>query len=762
MKLGYSIRTIAQAINASNVPSSDDTIDVVYYDTRKIYVAEKALFFCLASERRDGHEFIQDAYKKGVRHFVISETYTGNTPPNCSILKVTDTLDALQLLAKFHRSQFNYPVIAITGSTGKTTIKEWLYQLLQQDFKIVRSPKSYNSQLGVALSLLEMSDQFDLAIIEAGISKPNEMERLERMIQPTIGVLTNIGTAHRENFTSPEEIYSEKIKLFRHSSVNFLGQSTQKYQTENTENYLQTVHFDKSKLQTWTATYIDNLELTASIVTFLTQKEVSAEQLNQLPQLAMRMEVFEGINQTTIINDAYNLDLDALKQSLEFLIASNHRSKTVVLIVATEIQHLYKKAIEDLVGNYPVDTLLFVSDSSNFDVDIYSDCTILIKGYRNSSGQRLAQKFKLQKHETIVEIDMDALRNNLTFFRSRIKPTTKILVMVKAFAYGAGAEKIASFLERNNVDYLGVAYGDEGVALRKQGIKTPILVMNTEPYSYEDIVKYQLEPALFSQKSLEEFIKTLINLGVDNYPIHLKIDTGMHRLGFNKDELHQVIQTIKAQPEIRVKGVYTHLADADNFEDTSFSKRQLNLFDQIVQELRTQLHTPFIAHILNTEGILQFPSAQYDMVRMGIGLYGYISNQEVKKYLQPALCWKTIVSQVRELEKGERISYNGRFETKQQTRIATIPVGYADGLKRLYSKNQAEVLINNQRCPIVGTICMDMCMVDVTNVACQEGDEVEIIGNTITMDEVAAKMETISYEVLTSISRRVHRIYLNE
>jgi alanine racemase len=456
------------------------------------------------------------------------------------------------------------------------------------------------------------------------------------------------------------------------------------------------------------------------------------------------------------------LDLDALQQALEFLVASNYRSKTVVFIVATELQTLYKKAIEDLVANYAIDELVFGANASSFDMDKYIDCTILIKGYRNSSGQILAQKFKLQKHETVVEVDMDALRNNLNYFRSKIKPTTKLLVMVKAFAYGAGAEKIAAFLERNNVDYLGVAYGDEGVALRKKGVKIPILVMNAEPYSYEDIINYELEPALFSLKSLEEFAKTLINLNKENYPVHLKFDTGMHRLGFSEKEIQEVIETIQAQPEIRLQGIYSHLSDADNEDDTSYSKKQIQLFDTIITQFRQHIQTPFIAHLLNTEGILHFSESQYDMVRMGIGLYGHVSNKEVLKYLSPAITWKTIISQIRTLEAGERVSYNGRYITHKTERIATIPVGYADGLKRLYSKNRGEVVINNQRCPIVGTICMDMCMVDVTNVPCEEGDSVEIIGPTITLQELAKKMETISYEVLTSISRRVHRVYLNE
>lgn len=763
MKLDYSLSTVAKEIHTLNVVENDAVIITVFFDTRKIFHPTNGLFFCLKSGRRDGHDFIQDAYEKGIRYFVVSNDFKKNVPDDCVLLVVNDTLSALQELAKFHRLQFSYPVIGITGSTGKTTVKEWLYQLLQEDFKIVRSPKSFNSQLGVALSLLEMSYQHNLAIIEAGISQPGEMERLADMIQPTIGVLTNIGTAHRENFSSSEEIYMEKIKLFKCTHTVFLGESNRHYSTPLPAHYnFPTVSIDKDKLKQWTAAYSDNIELAISIVSYLTKKEVSIEQVNRLPQLAMRMEVFEGINQTTIINDAYNLDVDALKQSLDFLVNSNVRPKSAVIIVAHEIQPTYKIAIEHLIENYPIDSLSFVSSAEDVDFDKYTNCTILIKGYRNSSGQRLAQKFKLQKHETVVEIDMDALRNNFNFFRSKIQPTTKMLVMVKAFAYGAGAEKIAAFLERNNVDYLGVAYGDEGVVLRNAGIGTPILVMNAEPYSYETIIENNLEPAIFSQKSLEEFVKTLINVGKENYPIHLKIDTGMHRLGFSPNEINQVIETIKTQPEITVKSVYSHLADADNFQSDRYSHQQFQVFDRVIHSLREELPNDFIAHILNTEGILRFPEHQYGMVRMGIGLYGTVSNKEISKYLHAGIFWKTIISQIRALPIGERISYGGIFTTNRDSRIATIPVGYADGLRRAYGSAGGVVFINGYECPIVGTICMDMCMVDVTSVSCEEGDEVEIIGNHITLDKFAKKLGTIPYEVLTSISKRVHRIYLNE
>lgn len=766
MKLNYSISEIAKIINASDKPTDNTVIQTISYDSRKIYHLSNTLFFCLKSKLRDGHDFINDAYQKGIRYFVVEDNFNRKVATDVILLHVKNPLKALQALAQFHREKFHYPVIGITGSTGKTTAKEWLYQLLQNHFKIVRSPKSYNSQIGVALSLLEMTEEYNLAIIEAGISEPREMEALAQMIQPTFGIFTNIGTAHLENFESQKAIFDEKSILFEKAQTIFYGEGLKAYCKKNLKNphFSSEYILDKTVLSPWTSSYFDLIRLTTLVASTFIHQKISIEQINSLPQLAMRMEVFDGINQNTIINDAYNLDLDALRQSLEFLISSNNRGKTAVLIVANHLSESYKKALQELTSNYPVGDIHFVQNIDLFDIQQFTNTTILIKGYRNNNGQELAQRFKLMKHETVVEIDMDALRQNLNFVRSKIKSTTKTLVMVKAFAYGTDALKIAPFLERNHVDYLGVAYGDEGVALRKAGIKLPILVLNTEPYSYENIIKYNLEPALFSLKSLDNFVRTLINLGKENYPIHLTIDTGMHRLGFNPDEKEQVLEMLKSQPEVRIKGIYTHLADADNFDDDNYSKRQLSLFGQTVEYFRNELPYSFLAHVLNTEGVIRFAEEhQYDMIRLGIGLYGYLANPEMKSHILPVLSWKTIISQIRTLAPEETISYNRKFTTKRTSKIATIPVGYADGLRRSYSQHgEGFVYINAQKCQIVGTICMDMCMVDVTDIVCQEGDEVIIIGKEQTLDEVARQMQTIPYEVLTSISKRVHRVYVNE
>lgn len=758
MKLNYTLSEVASIINSGNDVADNQIVRTIYYDTRKIYTPEKGLFICLRGERRDGHDYIKEAYRKGIRLFIIENDYHKDIPDGASIIRVENSLLALQQLAQYHRSQYSYPVIGITGSTGKTTLKEWLYELLRNDYKIVRSPKSFNSQLGAALSLLEMSDTFNLAIIEAGISKPGEMAHLQKMIQPTIGVLTNIGSAHLQHFQSKDEIFHEKSILFKDAEVVFSGDT--KY-TLNTD--LSDVDIDEKQLSQWTKTYFGLLQLASKIVVHLTGKLPATSAINHLPQLAMRMEVFEGIQNNTIINDAYNLDLDALKQSLDFLVTSSNRSHTAVLVVANEIDDNEQKMVEQLVRSYPIDDYRLVRNIERFDVHSFTDTTILIKGYRSSNGQKLAQYFKLMKHETVVEIDMDALRNNLNFVRSKVKPTTKILAMVKASAYGTDALKIAPFLERNNVDYLGVAYGDEGVSLRKIGVKTPILVMNVEPFAYEDIIHHQLEPAIYSRKSLDEFIKTLINLGIENYPIHLTFDTGMHRLGFNPDEVERVLETVLAQPEIHVKGIYTHLADADNHQSDEYSLQQLNQFEKIVATFKEKLSYPIIAHALNSEGIMKFPEHQFDMVRIGIALYGSISHPELKENIHPVISWKTIISQIRELPKGEKVSYNGRFTTQRTSKIAVIPVGYADGLKRSYNQNgEGFVYVNGIKCAIVGNICMDMCMIDVTDVKCEENDDVIIIGKEQSLEEVAKQMQTISYEVLTSISKRVHRVYLNE
>lgn len=763
MKLNYSLSELSSIMKSDPTLLDNQTVQTIYYDSRKIHsskdgLSKNGLFICLRGDRRDGHEFIEDAYQKGIRNFVVDHTFHGEVPNDVSVLRVENTLVALQKLAKFHRLRFSYPVIGITGSVGKTILKEWLYELLRTEFHIVRSPKSFNSQLGVALSLLEMSDEYNLAIIEAGISQPNEMKTLEDMIRPTIGILTTIGTAHLQNFDSEAALFHEKAILFQNARMVLSGD--EKY-TLNTDFSQKTIHIND--LSSWKKNYYPLIRLASEIVFRLTGNLPTPAALNQLPQIAMRMEVFEGIQNTTIINDAYNLDLDAFKQSLDFLISSNNRSKAVLLIVANHVDSKMKSSIENLIQDYPIDFYQWIHKIDAFPIHQFSDASILIKGFRDSNGQKLAQKFKLLKHETIVEINMEALRNNLDFVRSKVKPTTKILAMVKASAYGTDALKIAPFLERNNIDYLGVAYGDEGVALRNIGVKTPILVMNAEPFSYENIIQHRLEPALFSHKSLEEFIKTLINLGIENYPIHLTFDTGMHRLGFHPDETNRVLETILSQPEISVQGIYTHLADADNFDSDDYSNRQLTLFDSIISTFRKNLTYPFLAHVLNSEGILKFTDHQYDMVRMGISLYGYVSNTKFKKSIQPVVSWKTIISQIRTLPKGEKISYNGRYTTDEVSKIAVIPVGYADGLKRIYNQNkEGFVFIHHQRCAIVGTICMDMCMVNVTNIACNEGDEVILIGEEQSLEDVAEQMKTIPYEVLTSISRRVHRVYLNE
>jgi alanine racemase len=493
----------------------------------------------------------------------------------------------------------------------------------------------------------------------------------------------------------------------------------------------------------------------------LEDAKVLKERISSLPQLALRMETFEGINSNTIINDTYNLDLDALNHSLEYQIRVANNRKRIVVIGLDEDNYFRKGEVEKIVMTYEPDQLFIIRNNEKLKVN-FENAVVLIKGTRKADMQRLAKQFRLKNHKTFVEIDLSGVRHNIALFKSLLLPETKILAMVKAQSYGSGVEKMAAFFEQQGVDYLGVAYSDEGVELRKQGIKLPILVMNAEEDGFEDCINYQLEPAIYSFNQLDQFIKELIFHGHSAYPIHLKLDTGMRRLGFELKDIPRVCEILQAQPEIRVKSVYSHLADSDNRRDKRFTEHQIKQFHQATQLLNHQLNYHFDRHILNSEGIANYPNAQYNMVRLGIGMYGISSNPLLKQKLQPVLKWLSAVSQIKELSKGESVGYSRTFIADKPTKIAIIPVGYADGFRRNLSNGKGGVYIHETFCPTIGRVCMDMIMVDVTKLHVKEGDKVVIIGGKQTIEKFAAEMDTIAYEVMTSISKRVHRIYLEE
>ncbi|MFM7684049.1 MAG: alanine racemase [Bacteroidota bacterium] len=738
-------------------------IDKVVYDSRKIATSEGQAFFALKGDFRDGNDFLNDAYRKGIRIFVISEI--PNKPhKNAAYILVQDTLVALQNLAAQHRNKFKYPVIAITGSNGKTTVKEWLYHLLSDKMRIIRSPKSYNSQLGVALSLLEMHEKADLAIIEAGISKAGEMDALQKMIQPDFGIFTSFGSAHEEGFSSDQKHLEEKLKLFFGCKKTLVSS---------------TIHLSKNQMSQINGVLINSSEYTKELTYFpFTDKpsilsgtlalaaskslgKLDLERVNSLPRLAMRMETFEGRDNSIIINDTYNLDLDALEFSLEYQLAISEGKKRIVLVGLDEANKHKEQDLIQLLKKFKPDSYQFVFQEQNPKLDI-SNAVVLVKGTRKSEMEKLASRLRLKKHKTFVEINLSAIKHNVQVYKSQLKPTTKILAMVKAQSYGAGLEKIGLYLEKQGIDYLGVAYPDEGVELRKAGVKVPILVMNPVDEGFEDCIKYQLEPTVFSFEQLDELLHELIFQGVQNFPVHVKIDTGMRRLGFDFKELPRLMEVIQAQPEISIKGVYSHLADSDNRRDKRFTDLQIRRFVEACNYISSNFVGKFITHLLNSEGIANFPEAQFNMVRIGIGMYGVSSNPALVKKLRPVISWKSTVSQVKQIQKGESVGYSRSFVADKNMEIAIVPVGYADGFRRSLSNGVGSVVINGQICHIIGRVCMDMIMVDVTKKFVKTGDRVELIGDKITLSQFAEKMQTISYEVLTSISKRVHRTYIEE
>ena len=766
MKLDYTYNDIQVITNGKVLVNEyNSNIQSIAFDTRKIADGNSVLFFALTGEFRNGHAFIEEAYKKGVRQFVISESIDISKFQNSTIIQVENTLWALQEIAKNHRQKFNYPIVGITGSVGKTMVKEWIYHFLFSKFRVIRSPKSFNSQLGVALSLLELHENADIALIEMGISKPHEMTRLEEIVNPTYGIFTSFGSAHKENFQNAEKHLDEKLSAFKgckstfyHSSIELnLNQIEKIHGIEVHESIINDL---KSIIPVQDKISLHNLSLVVAFAKFL---NLSADELKAkaktLPHLAMRMEVFEGINANTIINDTYNLDIDALNYSLEYQLSLAEDLTRVVIIGLDEEADNKKEAISSVIQKFRPDKTIYLKGNEPITEEI-KNSIILIKGSRKADMQKIASQFRLKKHKTFLEVDLNALRNNLSVFKSYLKPETLLLVMVKSSSYGSGTERVAVFLEKQGINYLGVAYADEGVELRKLGIQLPILVMNAEEEGFEDCIKYNLEPAIYSFEQLDEFIKELIFSGKMDYPIHLKVDTGMRRLGFEPSDLIQISEVLQAQPEVRIKSVYSHLADSDNFESEAFTLHQINTFYTFCDKLSQQINYPFIKHILNSEAISRFKDFQFDMVRLGIGMYGYTSNPELKSILQPVIFWKSELSQVKEIKKGETVGYNRTFIAEKDTKIAIIPVGYADGFKRSLSNGIGSVYIDNHFCPVIGRVCMDMLMIDVTNLDVKAGSKVEIIGLNKTMEEFANQAKTIPYEIMTSISKRVHRVYL--
>ncbi len=811
--MNYTIEYIAQIINAERSGSFETAISHLSIDSRTIENSQNTLFFALKGSQKNGHNYIQDAYKKGIRCFVVShlESSYFNLEGTC-FLQVSDPLKALQTLAKHHRKSFDLQIIAITGSNGKTIVKEWLSSCLNDDFSITRSPKSYNSQIGVPLSIWNINSKHTLGIFEAGISQKGEMNELESIIQPQLGILTHIGTAHRENFSSEEELLQEKLNLFTNCDV-LIFPSSKKWIYEHIAarfpdkqllswgfspySYLRLVRLKSKKKSTKVEAVcrrfhlkfkvpftdkasVDNI---LTVITTLLYFGFSEGKINQkiskLQPLKMRLELLEGIQDNLLISDVYNADLDSVKIALDVLSYQEYPSKSLILtqfnsfdeVIFTIIKKLHLKHLI-LIGSFKKDyslaqnVLHFENTSEfmqHFDFSVFKNEAILLKGSRTFGLEKVVQKMTKKTHETVFEINLEHLIHNLNYFKAKLKPSTKIMVMVKASSYGSGVYEIANLLKFHQVDYLGVAYPDEGITLRNLGIQMPIMVMNADTSSHLSIIENQLEPEIFSFRVLQSFVHKLKQTQQKNYPIHLKIDTGMHRLGFEEKDLDALKRLLKENNGwVKVQSIFSHLATADAPSEKEFTLNQIAQFQMLYQKLTFALGYQPIQHILNSSGISHFNEYQFDMVRLGIGIYGYNFDPEVQQHLKNVGTLKSTISQIRTLKKGDSVGYNRHFIAKKETKMAIIPVGYADGIRRLQGNQTGYVSIHYQKAPIIGNVCMDMLMVDVTNISCHEGDEVILLGKQPSLTEVAQWQQTIPYEVLTAISTRVKRVYYKE
>lgn len=747
MKLGLNIKQFTGIIGAKCFQQSQEVlVQEVAFDSRTIIRNQGVVFFGLKGANRNGGAFINDAYQKGIRLFVV-ESQPTETFADASFFIVDDALVALQHLAAFHRKRLRYPILAISGSIGKTTVKEWIYHLLTPALNVHRSPKSYNSQIGVAISLLELPLSADLAIIEAAVTKPGEMERLAQMICPDYCVITTKKANFRHEFDSAEAYAAALGVLVKGCSWVIDGDDP--HTDADLLGALSTHIPFKDAIRLFNA----QLALRSA----LQFHSCSPAAIATLPLLANRLETIEGINGAVLINDTYTLDLIAFEASLEFLKASAEGKPTMVCCLLDNSHAEYETQVKELIETCGVDQYYIWHDLPA-DLPQIDNHVVLIKGQNEQSAQLLA-KWSQKAHSTVVRYDLSALHHNLRQYQQILKPNTQILAMVKAQAYGAGIDQMALKLQQSGVQYLGVAYADEGVLLRQAGLTLPILVMNAEPPGFERCISFDLEPAIFSLAHLDAFIRTLIAQKKSAYPIHLKLDTGMHRLGFAPDQINQVLQMISAQPEVLVKSVYSHLACADEPQNP-MNGQQIELFNACCQQIEAALPYPFMKHLLNSEGAAHFTQAQYDMVRLGIGLFGVNHDPKFEAKLKPVISWYSRISQLKVVSKGECIGYGCTDIAADDIQIAIIPVGYADGFKRSLSNGVGGVFIDGQYCPTLGRVCMDMIMVKAPNARLQS--EVEIIGPHQTLVNFALKADTIPYEILTSISPRVHRTYTND
>jgi Alr-MurF fusion protein len=813
---------IARIVNGSLTGPPDLAVADIVTDSRQMSYTAGLLFFAIKGKNHDGHQFISSLYQKGVRIFVVEKSGEARfNYPDASIITVNSAVNALQMLAAYKRKAFRSPVIAVTGSAGKTVVKEWLAEIIGHTASVIRSPRSYNSQIGVPLSVWKLDEKYSFGIFEAGISQPGEMDNLREIINPGIGVITNIGDAHSENFTSNSEKAREKLRLFLNSETIvycrdqkvihslILGDDRLKskklidwsfedpearvfvsrtplpgghtgiHVTFNGEsNNFEIPFSDRASVE-------NAVTVTTVCLAIGTDINTISRGLRNLVSVAMRMEMKSGINGCQLIEDFYNSDPGSLEMALEYMKAQKGRKS--VLILSDFIQSgrdeaelyggvaelLKKTGIERFIGIGEAlsrNKAFFGGDASfwnstdefvsNFNTQDFSNEIILLKGARIYEFEKIAMLLEQQIHQTVLEISLDAISHNLNEFRRLLKPGTGIMVMVKAFAYGAGPAETAALLEYHRVSYLAVAYADEGIELRKGGVTLPIMVMNPDPAALDLIIRYNLEPEIFSFSSLDNFTDLASRHGILNYPVHIKIDTGMHRLGFMPEDIESLSERISKTGCVKIVSVFSHLAASEDPALDHFSRKQAELFLEATGRIRKATGYPFIRHILNSAGIARMPQYQFEMVRPGIGIYGIGHFEGLS--LRPAGRFKTRISQIKTIRAGEPVGYNCADVSENERTIAILPVGYADGLNRKLGNRRGTFFICGTRVPTVGNICMDMCMADVTGLNVKTGDEAEIFGDNITIEEIAVICQTIPYEILTSIPMRVKRVFFRE
>ena len=826
--MNYTIEKVTTLIGARRYGEQDANISFVLTDSRSLCFPEETLFFALKSERNDGHNYIPELYARGVRNFVVEVVPDdwATRYPASNFLKVVGSLEALQRLAERHRDEYLIPIVGITGSNGKTMVKEWLYQLLSPQMIVTRSPRSYNSQIGVPLSVLLLNENTQVGVFEAGISQPGEMMALRDIIQPTIGVFTSLGTAHQENFSSIEDKCNEKIKLFhdteaivypadeeiitrclaaydykgkkldwsvKQQQAAFYVTSIEKKDIETTVSYM----WQGETKGQYILPFIDDASIENSITCAVVSLHLGitpaalSERMAQLEPVAMRLEVKEGQHGCTLINDSYNSDFNSLDIALDFMNRRpDHKGRKRTLVLSDILQSgdtdkdLYnkvaflceKRGVEKFIGigegllsqrsafKHLREKHFFATVNAFIHSDIFAnlhDEVILLKGARQFGFDRLTELLVKKVHETVLEVNLNAVVDNLNWYRSFLKPTTKLVCMIKADAYGAGAVEIAKTLQDHRVDYLAVAVADEGVTLRKNGITSNIMIMNPEMTSVKTLFDYDLEPEVYSFRLLDALVKAAQKEGITGFPVHIKLDTGMHRLGFDpQKDMDELIKRLKHQNAIIPRSVFSHFvgSDADSFDE--FSARQFALFDEGSKKLQAAFSHKIIRHMDNSSGIEHFPERQMDMCRLGLGLYGI--NPRTNKTINNISTLKTTILQLRNVPAGDTVGYSRKGTIDHDSVIAAIPIGYADGLNRHLGNRHCYCLVNGKKAEYVGNICMDVAMIDVTGIDCKEGDSVEIFGDHLPVTVLSDALDTIPYEVLTTISTRVKRVYYQD